>query len=57
MTTVREQVEDIWRRASAAPSSGGDAVSRFSEMLNRQLRALWDAISAVADAIDGLEQP
>jgi len=31
--------------------------SRFSEMLNRQLRALWDAISAVADAIDGLEQP
>jgi hypothetical protein len=55
MGRTREQVEQIRQRlGDTAPSEGP---KQFTETLVQQFNALWEAVGALADALDGLELP
>ena len=57
MTTTREQVETIRKRLQEfAPDESASAMAKLMEILNHRDDALWEAITAVAAALDAKSQ-
>jgi len=53
MTTTSEQVEQIRkRRQKFVPDESASAMAKFMQILNQRDDAIWEAITAVAAALD-----
>ena len=57
MTTTTDQVEQIRKRLQEfAPDESASAMAKLMQILNHRDDALWEAIAALADALDAKSQ-